>query len=102
MQKTSADIAPMTEESAVEMRALAKRPGSQIDLSDASDLDAEGWWNAVQDEIQRSDLIRHSISNTHEAPAFSWRRVAARFSANRASTSAAGINLPALAESSPA
>jgi hypothetical protein len=28
--------------------------------------------------------------------------VAARFSANRASTSAAGINLPALAESSPA
>ena len=49
----------MTEESAIEKRALAKRPGSQIDLSDASTLDAERWWNAVQDDIQRSDLIRH-------------------------------------------
>jgi hypothetical protein len=81
---------------------LAKRPASEIDLSDASGLDAEGWWNAVQGDIKRSDLIRHSTSNTHEAPAFSWRRVAARFSVNRASTFSAGLSLPALAESSPA
>lgn len=57
---------------------------------------------AMQCAIKRSDLIRHSTSKPHEAPAFSWRLVAARFSANRASTSAAGISLPALAESSPA
>ena len=49
----------MTEESAVEQRALAERPDSEIDLSDASELDAEGWWNAVQGDIKRSDLIRH-------------------------------------------
>ena len=73
IRKTSADIAPMTD---------ARAAGNC------------GLWSSVPSGT--------STSNTHEAPAFSWRRVAARFSANRASTSTAGISLPALAESSPA
>lgn len=50
---------PMTEESAAEQRALAEHPDSEIDLRDASELDAEDRKNAVQDDIKRCDLIRH-------------------------------------------
>lgn len=59
IRRTSADIALMTEERAAELRALTKRPDSQIDLSDAPKPDAEGWKNAPQCGIKRSDLIRH-------------------------------------------
>jgi len=37
---------------------LAKRPASEIDLSDAPELDAEGWKNAVQGGVRRSDTSK--------------------------------------------
>ncbi len=53
VRKTLAEIPPMTEARAAELRALAERPGSEIDLSDAPELSAEAWHNAIPGRFYR-------------------------------------------------
>ena len=65
VRKTSADIPPMTEKRAAELRALAERPDSEIDLSDAPELDAEGWKHAMQG--------RFFVRPRHRSPSASTR-----------------------------
>lgn len=61
VRKTSADIPPMTEKRAAELRALAERPDSEIDLSDAPELDAEGWKHAMQGRFFRPTKTQVTI-----------------------------------------
>lgn len=53
VRKTLAEIPPITEARAAELRALAERPDSEIDLSDAPQLSAEAWHNAIPGRLYR-------------------------------------------------
>ena len=53
VRKTLADLPPISPERAAELRAMAERPDSEIDLGEAPELDAEGWRNAIPGKFFR-------------------------------------------------
>ena len=53
VRKTLADLPPISPERAAELRAMAERSDSEIDLGDAPELDAEGWRNAIPGKFFR-------------------------------------------------
>ena len=53
VRKTLADLPPISPVRAAELRAMAERPDSEIDLGDAPELEAEGWRNAIPGKFFR-------------------------------------------------
>jgi uncharacterized protein (DUF4415 family) len=63
-------LPPMTEERLTRLDALAARPDSEIDLSDAPELPAEQWKNAVRGNFYRP--LKRQITARVDADVLEW------------------------------
>ena len=61
---------PITKEQRRELEALAKRPDSEIDLSDAPPLPESAWKNAVRGGLYRP--MKHAVSLRLDADVIAW------------------------------
>ena len=61
---------PMTKEQRRELEALAKRPDSEIDFSDAPPLPESAWKNAVRGGLYRP--VKHAVSLRLDADVLAW------------------------------
>jgi len=63
-------LPPLTEARRAKLRALAARPGSEIDLSDAPEMTDEQWKNAVRGRFYRP--IKQQITARVDADVLEW------------------------------
>lgn len=61
VRKTSSEIPPITNERAAELHALANRPDSDIDLSDAPQLSEDAWQRAIPGRFFRPTKTQITI-----------------------------------------
>ena len=61
---------PMTKEQRRELEALAKRPDSEIDFSDAPPLPESAWKNAVRGGLYRP--VKQAVSLRLDADVIAW------------------------------
>jgi len=61
---------PMTAKQKEELEALAKRPDSEIDFSDAPPLPESAWKNAVRGGLYRP--VKHAVSLRLDADVIAW------------------------------
>lgn len=63
-------LPPMTKERLAHLEALAARPDSEIDLSDAPELTDEQWKNAVRGHFYRP--VKRQITARVDADVLAW------------------------------
>ena len=63
-------LPPLTEEDRASLRALAARPDSEIDLSDAPEMTDEEWKNAERGHFYRP--VKRQITARVDADVLAW------------------------------
>jgi uncharacterized protein (DUF4415 family) len=74
-------LPPMTDARLEELKALAERPDSEIDLSDAPELTDEQWKNAIRNRLYRP--LKQQITARLDSDVLHWLKSQGKFYQSR-------------------